>query len=114
MPMVCARSLIIFFRCPMLVIRAEKPRYPFGPEGKERGDHTLTRSLNDRRFRDPSPSARTGVATPVRAIHHDPNGRQSHKTSDVRGVLPDRVDEILLGDDGVSGQDLGPPLEART
>jgi hypothetical protein len=61
-----------------------KPRYPFGPEGKERGDPTLTRSLNDRHFHDPSPSARTGVATPVRAIHHDPNGRQSHKTSGFR------------------------------
>ena len=58
-----------------------KPRYPFGPDGKERGDHTLTRSLNDRPVRDPSPSARTGLATPVRAIHHDPNGRQCHKTS---------------------------------
>ncbi len=65
----------------MLVIRALQPRYPFGPDGKERGDPTLTRSLNDRQFRDPSPSARSGVATPERASHHDPNGRQSHKTS---------------------------------
>ena len=65
----------------MLVIRAAKPRYPFGPEGKERGDPTLTRSLNDRPHCDPSPSARAGVATPARAIHHDPNGRRCHKTS---------------------------------
>ena len=65
----------------MLVIRAAKPRYPFGPEGKERGDLTLTRTLDDRRKRDPSPSARAGVATPARVTNHDPNGRGCHKTS---------------------------------
>lgn len=73
--------LLIFFRCPTLMLRAAKPRYPFGPEGKEKGNPTLNRSLNDWPFRDPPPFARTGVITPVRSIHRDQNGWQSQKTS---------------------------------
>ena len=49
MPMVICVDVgamnVLIFSCPMLVIRGVRhPWYPFGPQGKERGDQTLTRS----------------------------------------------------------------------
>src|ERR1700719_1874303 len=36
---------LLIFSCPTLVIRGvTDPWHPFGPQGKERGDQTLTRS----------------------------------------------------------------------
>jgi hypothetical protein len=35
MPMVCAKSLMIFFRCPMLVIRVQNPGIRSGLKEKK-------------------------------------------------------------------------------
>ncbi len=42
--------------------------------------------------------------------------KQVHRVDDqrdIRGILPDRVGKILLGDDGIGSQQLGSPLEPR-